>query len=76
MCSGCRNSFYNGNNELGVQECWSFKSAEAVIRYKLNCKTPMNIREAYQKCRTLDCYHQSGYVHLEKIPDYATKGGQ
>lgn len=23
-CSGCRDNFYNGNNNLSVKRCWSF----------------------------------------------------
>lgn len=26
-CAGCYNNFYNGNNNHGVTECWSFASA-------------------------------------------------
>ena len=29
-CIGCRDNFYNGNNNLGVKECWGFKTAELV----------------------------------------------
>ena len=71
MCAGCRNNFYNGNNDLGVKECWSFKSAEVVTRFRLHRDTPMNIRSAYEKRTTLSCYRQPGYVHLDQIPDYA-----
>lgn len=34
-CAGCRNNFYNGNNNLGVQECWSFKGATMKLRKKV-----------------------------------------
>jgi hypothetical protein len=71
MCAGCRNNFYNGNNSLGVAECWSFASAEVVTRFRLPTTCPMNIREAYEKRKTLSCYHQSGYVHMKAIPDFA-----
>ena len=23
-CQGCRDNFYNGNNNLGISHCWSF----------------------------------------------------
>jgi hypothetical protein len=32
MCSGCTENFYNGNNSLGVRECWSFSSAKVKLR--------------------------------------------
>jgi hypothetical protein len=31
-CNQCRNQFYNGNNNIGVKECWSFKGAKLVWR--------------------------------------------
>ena len=31
-CAGCRNDFYNGNNKLGVKECWSLADAKLVSR--------------------------------------------
>jgi hypothetical protein len=31
-CSGCRDNFYNGNNDIGVKECWNFKRAKIVWR--------------------------------------------
>lgn len=30
MCHGCRENFYNGNNDLGVKECWMFSDAQVV----------------------------------------------
>lgn len=56
QCSGCRDNFYNGNNEYGVQECWSFKSAKVVdkIAYpSIHCTASQ--RQTYKK--TLSCYH-------------------
>ena len=70
-CIGCRNNFYNGNNDLGVKECSSFKSrGRLVTKYRINYNTPMNIRSAYQKVKVPACYHQPGYAYLEEIPHY------
>ncbi len=33
LCVGCHDNFYNGNNDLGVKECWSYPDAK-VIRKK------------------------------------------
>lgn len=76
MCEGCRNNFYNGNNDLGVKECWSFKTATVCTRFRLSIHTPMNIREAYKKRKTLNCFSEKGFVHLTGIPHYATLGGK
>ena len=56
MCSGCRNNFYNGNNEYGVQECWSFKHAKVCDKeaYPSIYATSAE-RRKYKK--TLTCYH-------------------
>lgn len=70
-CIGCRNNFYNGNNNLGVTECRSLKSAKMETRFQLGTNVPMNIKEAYYKTRKPNCYHASGYVFLKEIPSYA-----
>lgn len=28
FCSGCRQNFYNGHNDLGIDECWSLDKAK------------------------------------------------
>lgn len=75
-CTGCRNNFYNGNNNLGVSRCWSLDSAKLVTKYRLSSSCPMWIQEAYVKVRVPSCYHEAGYVHLEQIPDYAKTKAQ
>ena len=75
-CIGCRNNFYNGNNPLGVSECWSLKSAVMKTRFELGTNVPMWIREAYRKVRKPSCYHGKGYVYLESIPVYAKTKAQ
>lgn len=71
LCCGCRNNFYNGNNDLGVKRCWSADKAEIVTRFTLSINTPMHIKEAYRKEQLPSCYKRQGYVHLDQIPDYA-----
>lgn len=72
LCAGCRNNFYNdGNNSLGVKQCWSAPKAEIVTRFRLHRDTPMWFREAYVKVRVPDCFHETGWVFLKQIPDSA-----
>jgi len=61
-CSGCRNNFYNGNNELGVTKCWSLPDAKLVMRKEvhINQVPPWTQRAS----KVLDCYHQQGYVYV------------
>ena len=70
-CAGCRDNFYNqpGNSTTG--KCWSLPSAKFVTKWRLSIHTPMNIKSAYVKVKVPDCYREPGYVHLNKVPDYA-----
>lgn len=79
-CSGCRNDFYNGNNTLGVKECWSFKSAKVVTRHRINWWTQPTQPGAFRKVKTLGCHHAPGkYADYEELPSCAvtakSKGG-
>ena len=61
-CVGCRNDFYNGNNNLGVKECCMLKNAKIVFKkcVPIDQRPPWN-----QKARRmLSCYHRQGYVYV------------
>ncbi len=63
-CECCRNDFYNGNNGLGVKECFSFKNAKIVWRILIGVwENP-----PYKKkmIRVPNCYHKDGSVYIEK----------
>lgn len=52
-CAGCRNDFYNGNNNLGVKECWSLATAVVILRkaVHINQTPPWNQKaEMYPSC--------------------------
>jgi hypothetical protein len=72
-CAGCEDNFYNGNNNLGVTECWRFRGKGNRIkkRFRINYNTPTNIREAYQEVICPTCYRQKGYCYFDRIPLYA-----
>lgn len=70
-CLGCHNDFYNGKNDLGIKQCWSFKTAKIVKRFRLHVDTPMNQRSGYKAVKVPNCYSMPRYIHVEKIPDYA-----
>ena len=59
LCHGCRNSFYNGHNDLGVKECWSFKSAKAVWRIPIGHWEEPPYKDN-RKVRVADCWHGDG----------------
>lgn len=62
-CVGCRSNFYNGNNNLGVTECWSLEKAKTVWK-KL---VPVDQRPPWtQKARRiLSCYRPPRTVAVE-----------
>lgn len=71
MCSNCRDNFYNGNNDLGTKECWSYCSAEVVMRIKI----PVHLRPPYSIPAnwTLSCHKPPGYVQVK--PEVLTPEG-
>lgn len=73
QCIGCYNDFYNGNNNLGVEECWSFADARVITRFRISTCVPTNIRSAWVKVRFPNCYRQTGYYYADKLPDYVGK---
>lgn len=70
-CSGCRDNFYNGNNDIGVSQCWMLKDAKVIARFEISVNAPMGTRSNYFKVRRPNCYSQKGVVFLKDIPSYA-----
>ena len=70
-CSGCRNNFYNGNNQLEVKECWTLKSAKMVSRIPVgHWENPPYLNK--KKVQVPSCWHGEGssrthYVKPERI---------
>ena len=69
-CDGCRNDFYNGNNELGVKKCWSKKTAKVVARYRIHRDTVPTRPNAFTKVRVFDCYHGPPWFYDKELPDF------
>lgn len=57
-CSGCRNDFYNGNNQYGISECWSVKDAKVVWGTKEYKWSVGNI----SKARLPNCWTGKDYI--------------
>ena len=67
-CRGCRNDFYNGNNNLGVKRCWSFDKAKVVWKKRVHIN---HVPPWKQKAtRVLDCYHAQGYSFVGPTREY------
>lgn len=70
-CVGCGDNFYNGNNPLGVLECWMCKDAKLVSRIIIgHWESPPYKNK--KKIKVPNCYHERGnnrthYVKPESI---------
>lgn len=67
-CKGCRENFYNGNNDLGIRRCWHLKDAKVVWRKEVSIyqKPPWK----QKAIKVLDCYRKPGYVYVEADREY------
>ena len=73
-CFGCRQDFYNGNNNLWIKECWHLKTAKLVKRYRIYWWTPMDKASNFTEVKVLSCYNDlsngHGYAYLHDIPSH------
>ena len=71
-CRGCRDDFYNGQNNLGIKECWSLKNAKVVTRWRQGWWDDPCAPGTFVEVKTHSCHHETGrYAFNEKLPDYA-----
>lgn len=69
LCAGCRNDFYNGQNPMGIKECWSLESAVIKDRYRIGWAVPMDRPENVRPFRTLSCWHAPGqFAVMDEMP--------
>jgi hypothetical protein len=61
-CIGCENNFYNGNNDLGIQVCWSLENMTLIKRKEVH----INQRPPWtQKPRMIpSCFNKKQYVYI------------
>lgn len=62
LCSGCHQNFYNGHNNFGIKECWSFRSAKVVKKKFVhkNHVPPWN----HAAETTLSCFQKPDYTSV------------
>jgi len=62
-CSGCEQNFYNGNNPMGVKECWHLKDARIILRKAVPItQVPPWTQKAQ---RYPNCYVKRGYTFVK-----------
>ncbi len=71
-CSGCRDDFYNGRQNMTGNECWNFKTAQSVTRYRIHWWTAPTVPGAFQKVQTNSCHTEPGqWGFYKELPDCA-----
>ena len=74
LCSGCRDDFYNGQ---GAAECWFYKDAKVVTRYRIGWWTAPTEPGAFTKVETLACHSAPGkYALREELPSFAKESSR
>jgi hypothetical protein len=69
-CRGCRDDFYNDRNPLGVKECWMFKAAKLVDRYRTHRDAMPASKGAFAEVRVPSCFNQTGVYFVKTVPDF------
>ncbi len=67
-CIGCYNHFYNGNNPLGVRECWSLADAVLVWKKEVHMNQVPPWKQAPEEF--LSCYRRSQFVYVSAEAEY------
>jgi hypothetical protein len=72
LCSGCENNFYNGNNDYGVKQCWSYSKNKVVkkLRIRVDQCPPYNKENTSWM---LGCFNRKGMCY--PAPDNITSEG-
>ena len=63
-CSGCKDDFYNGKNDLGVGKCWLRDDAKREKRMLI----PIDMPPPYKHIRAEllpTCYKRQGYATVK-----------
>lgn len=73
-CLHCRDNFYNGNNSLGVSQCWMLKGARLVKRWRIHWWTTPTTPGAFTQVKTYNCHHETGqYGFYKDLPTHAVE---
>lgn len=67
-CIGCRSNFYNGNNPMGIKECWHLKDAKLVLKKRVSINQVPPYKQS--PIKVLNCYEENGYVYIDPKAQY------
>ena len=67
-CSGCREDFYNGNNDMGIKECWHLKSAKLVLKKEVHIDQRPPWKQKPR--RFLSCYKRPRHIYVGPNEEY------
>lgn len=63
-CIMCEDNFYNGNNHLGVEECWRLETAVMVKKIPV----PVHMPPPYKSIKAQmvpSCYRRKGMTYVK-----------
>ena len=70
-CTGCYNDFYNHRTNCdGKSECWLFKNAKIITRYKIHKDTPQDKPSRFFKVEKPNCYLQQDFSFYNELPSH------
>jgi hypothetical protein len=71
LCIGCRQNFYNGNNDFKIKECWHLKSARVVRRWACGWWTPQDKADGFYPVTILSCRDETGSrAFYKRLPSH------
>jgi len=66
MCAGCRDNFYNGNNPMGVNECWAFSDAKVMKRLAIGkWQSPPYTLDMKHREWTMACWNSPDIIYID-----------
>jgi len=70
-CIGCEQDYYNHDNPQGVKECWHFKTAKAIERYRIGWWVPQDKVENFSRILTHQCHTETGrFAYYNELPSH------
>ncbi|MDD5651708.1 MAG: hypothetical protein PHF86_15035 [Candidatus Nanoarchaeia archaeon] len=72
-CAGCRDNFYNGNNEFGVMKCWHLENAKVQWKIQVGVwENPPYLNK--RKQRVASCYQGNGIIFIDPAKSLRSDG--